>query len=131
LIEGLGTNYVENFNGVKDILPILREKLPKALGFDEGLFSQARREIGALPMTFRRIKTIITDLSEQKLQVKISRQTVDLINERLRSLFRPLVSGMIFIFAAFFLLQLDVAYNRLFAVLLFAFGVLRLVFGVR
>ncbi|HDQ41121.1 MAG TPA: AarF/ABC1/UbiB kinase family protein [Desulfonatronum sp.] len=131
LIEGLGTNYVQNFNGVKDILPILREKLPKALGFDEGLFSQARRELGALPMTFRRVKTIITDLSEQKLQVKISRHTVDQINERLRALFRPLVSGLIFIFAAFFFLQLDFAYSRALASVLFGFGVLRMVFGVR
>lgn len=131
LIEGLGTNYVKNFNGVKDILPILRDKLPKALGFNEGLISQVRHEIQGLPMTFKRVKTIITDLSEQKLQVKISRHTVDQINERLRSLFRPLVTGMIFIFAAFFVLQLDMAYSRVLASVCFVFGVLRLAFGVR
>lgn len=131
LIEGLGTNYIANFNGVKDILPILQKKLPKALGFDKGVFSQMRREVVALPMTFRRVKTIITDLSEQKLQIKISQHTVDQINERLRSLMRPLVSGLIFIFAAFFVLQLDLAYNRVLASVLFGFGVLRMVFGVR
>lgn len=131
LIEGLGTNYIENFNGVKDILPILKDKLPKALGFDEGVFSQVRHEISGLPMTFKRVKTIITDLSEQKLQIKISRHTVDQINERLRSLFRPLVAGLIFIFAAFFVLQLDFAYSRGVASGLFGLGVLRLFFGVR
>ncbi|SMP67782.1 ABC1 kinase family protein [Desulfonatronum lacustre] len=131
LIEGLGTNYVENFNGVKDILPVLREKLPKALGFDKGLVSQVRREISTLPMTFKRIKTIITDLSEQKLQVKISRHTVDQINERLRGLLRPLVSGFLCIIAAFFVLQLDVEYGRTVAVTLFGFGVLRMLLGVR
>ena len=131
LIEGLGTNYVENFNGVKDILPVLREKLPKALGFDKGLVSQVRREISTLPMTFKRVKTIITDLSEQKLQVKISRYTVDQINERLRGLLRPLVSGFLCIIAAFFVLQLDLEYGRTVAVTLFGFGVLRMLLGVR
>jgi ubiquinone biosynthesis protein len=131
LIEGLGTNYVENFNGVKDILPVLREKLPKALGFDQGMVSQVRREISTLPMTLKRVKTIITDLSEQKLQIKISPHTVDQINERLRRLLRPLVTGLLFILTAFFILQLDLAYGRWLAGGLFALGVLRMGFGVR
>lgn len=32
LLEGLGTQYVANFNGVKDILPILKQNLSRALG---------------------------------------------------------------------------------------------------
>ncbi|GAB6058713.1 ABC1 kinase family protein [Desulfonatronum parangueonense] len=131
LIEGLGTNYVPNFNGVKDILPVLQEKLPKALGFDQGFVSQVRREISTLPMTFKRVKTIITDLSDQKLQIKISRHTVDQINDRLRNLFRPLVGGFLFILGAFFMLQLDLAYGRGIASALFSIGVLRMYLGVR
>lgn len=101
LTEGLGTNSIENFNGVKNILPILREKLPKALGVGEGLFRQVPREVGVLLMTFKGGKTIITDESEQKLQVKISRHTVDQISERLRSLPRPLVSGLLCVLRRF------------------------------
>ncbi|WP_045222100.1 ABC1 kinase family protein [Desulfonatronum thioautotrophicum] len=131
LIEGLGTNYVENFNGVKDILPVLREKLPKALGFDQGLVSQVRREISTLPLTFKRVKTIITDLSEQKLQIKISRHTIDQINERIRGLLRPLVGGFLCIITAFFILLLDLDYGRAIAITLFLFGLLRMYLGVR
>jgi ubiquinone biosynthesis protein len=101
------------------------------LGFDQGMVSQVRREISTLPMTLKRVKTIITDLSEQKLQIKISLHTVDQINERLRKLLRPLVTGLLFILTAFFILQLDLAYGRWLAGGLFALGVLRMGFGVR
>lgn len=44
IIEGLGTNYIDNFNGIKDILPILKTKLPEALGFNDGLFETAKKK---------------------------------------------------------------------------------------
>ena len=37
IIEGLGTTYIENFNGIKDILPILQSNIPKAIGAQNGI----------------------------------------------------------------------------------------------
>ncbi|HKK01039.1 MAG TPA: AarF/UbiB family protein, partial [Desulfuromonadales bacterium] len=64
LLEGLGTQYVENFNGVKDILPILKQSLPRALGEDRLLFERLKRELAQLPLTAIKTRKII-DLAEQ------------------------------------------------------------------
>jgi predicted unusual protein kinase regulating ubiquinone biosynthesis (AarF/ABC1/UbiB family) len=64
LIEGLGTQYIENFNGIKDILPILKDNLSRALGEEGQLFEQLRQEIVQLPLTAIKARKLI-DLAEQ------------------------------------------------------------------
>ena len=64
LIEGLGTQYIENFNGVKDILPILRQNLPRALGEDRPGLEKLRHEFLQLPLTVTRARRVL-ELAEQ------------------------------------------------------------------
>ena len=51
IIEGLGTSYIENFNGIKDILPILKSSLPRALGEQGTLWGVVSHELQQLPLT--------------------------------------------------------------------------------
>ncbi|WP_321368476.1 AarF/UbiB family protein [uncultured Desulfuromusa sp.] len=64
LIEGLGTQYIENFNGVKDILPILKESLPRALGEDRLPLEKLKYEFLQLPVTAIKARKVI-ELAEQ------------------------------------------------------------------
>ena len=64
LIEGLGTTYIPNFNGVKDILPLLRKNLVRALSGNENLLKLLAHEFVTAPITVRRLRTIVADLSE-------------------------------------------------------------------
>jgi len=125
LIEGLGTTYIENFNGVKDILPVLRDKLPEALGMEEGFFSAGKREITDLPLTMRRIKSIIRETNEDKLTVRLSRITLEAMEEYLRAFMRPVGMGILLMAGAFFILLLDLAFSRILAGILFVLGAVR------
>ncbi|MDY7001280.1 MAG: AarF/UbiB family protein [Thermodesulfobacteriota bacterium] len=126
LLEGLGTGFIENYNGVKDILPVLRKNLNRALGSEAGLFPTLKGEILGLPMTVRRLKTVLTDMSESNLHVKLSRETLELAGEYARAYLRPIGVGALLIVAGFFALQLDFALHTPLAVVLFALGVLRI-----
>jgi predicted unusual protein kinase regulating ubiquinone biosynthesis (AarF/ABC1/UbiB family) len=101
LIEGLGTTAIENFNGVKDILPRLRHNLTRALGADAGLFPTLRAELQNLPLTLRRAKTVLTDLSEANLRVKVSPETLESISDNLRQRLQPIATGLLLLAASF------------------------------
>jgi predicted unusual protein kinase regulating ubiquinone biosynthesis (AarF/ABC1/UbiB family) len=64
LIEGLGTQYLENFNGVKDILPILKQNLPRALGEDAPLWGKVKYETLQLPLTLTKARRVV-DLADR------------------------------------------------------------------
>ncbi|SHJ04469.1 Predicted unusual protein kinase regulating ubiquinone biosynthesis, AarF/ABC1/UbiB family [Malonomonas rubra DSM 5091] len=64
LVEGLGTQYIENFNGIKDILPILKESLPRALGEDRLPLEKMKHELLQLPMTATKARRVV-ELAEQ------------------------------------------------------------------
>lgn len=131
LIEGLGTRYVENFNGVKDILPILKDNLPRALGSEAKLFPTLKSEIMDLPLNLRRAKIVLADLSEHNLHVKLAGETLDTLRDELQALFRPVLSGALLLAAGFFLLLLEFPHHRLFAVCLFLGGVLKILWSRR
>lgn len=122
LIEGVGTTYIENFNGVKDILPVLQKNLPRAFGADARLFPTLKEELLSLPLTLRRIKTIVNDLSDANLRVKLSPETLELMGEKARAALRPAGYGALFVAAAFFVLQFDFPYRDVAAWALFLAG---------
>jgi ubiquinone biosynthesis protein len=64
LIEGLGTQYIENFNGIKDILPILKDNLPRALGENRLPLEKIKDELLQLPMTAMKARRVV-ELAEQ------------------------------------------------------------------
>ncbi|MHC1788196.1 ABC1 kinase family protein [Solidesulfovibrio sp.] len=131
LIEGLGTIYIENFNGVKDILPLLRQNLSRALGAEAGLFPTLRSELTSLPLTLRRAKTVLTDLSEANLRVKLSPETLEFAGERLRRHLRPVALGMLLIAAGFLAALTAGEYAGWLAWGLFGTGALRVWTGLK
>lgn len=131
LIEGLGTTFDETFNGVKDILPILRQNLPRALGAQAKILPTLSGELKDLPLTVRRAKTTLTDLSNGNLRVKVSPETLELLAAQLRAWLRPLVQGAVLLLTAFFLLQLKFTGHTTLAVCCFVFGAARLYFGLK
>lgn len=124
LIEGLGTRYIENFNGVKDILPILQRNLPRALGAEAGLFPTLTSEIKDLPLSLRRAKTVLTDLSEHNLQVKLAPETLDKLRQELRDMLRPVITGAVLMAAGFFTALQGFPYSQLAGAGLFLAGAL-------
>ncbi|RLB69069.1 MAG: AarF/ABC1/UbiB kinase family protein [Deltaproteobacteria bacterium] len=90
LIEGLGTQYIENFNGIKDILPILKQNLTRALGEDGPIFDRVKHEFIQLPLTVTKMRRVV-DLADQgDLVVRMSsadrRYLLDHIGGYLRTL---------------------------------------------
>jgi predicted unusual protein kinase regulating ubiquinone biosynthesis (AarF/ABC1/UbiB family) len=131
LIEGLGATYVHNFNGVKDILPVLQKNLPRALGAEAGLFPTVAQEVRDIPLTARRIKTALTDLSDGSLQVRLSPDSVEVILDALRNWAAPfLVTGMLTA-GALLCALLDFPGHAAASVALFALGCLRLWLALR
>lgn len=63
IIEGLGTTYIENFNGIKDILPILQKNIPKALGANDSVVETLIEEIKDIPFIFKDLKSVIKQAS--------------------------------------------------------------------
>jgi predicted unusual protein kinase regulating ubiquinone biosynthesis (AarF/ABC1/UbiB family) len=131
LIEGLGTTYIENFNGVKDILPLLRQNLSRALGADAGIFPTLRSEILNLPLTLRRAKIVLTDLSESNLRVKLSPETLEYTGERLRRHLRPIALGLLLLVAAFLTVLTAPPHAATIAWSLFGLGALRIWTGLK
>ncbi|MGM0417029.1 MAG: ABC1 kinase family protein [Thermodesulfobacteriota bacterium] len=72
LLEGLGTQYVTNFNGVKDILPILKQNLSRALGEENCGFEAIKREAGQLPLTLVRARRVIEQAEQGDMVVRVS-----------------------------------------------------------
>lgn len=83
IIEGLGTSHIENFNGIKDILPILQDNLPRALGERGSLWGVISNELLQLPLTLIKGRHLLDTLQQGEL-------TVHLADEDRRALLRPL-----------------------------------------
>ena len=127
IIEGLGTTYIENFNGIKDILPILQKNIPRALGADKGIVESIVSEFKNLPMDLRAFKTALYRISEENLSVELSKPQLDVLKKSLQETLSPIVTGVVLLFSALFVLLLDRTLESV-ALILFGVGVLRLVF---
>jgi predicted unusual protein kinase regulating ubiquinone biosynthesis (AarF/ABC1/UbiB family) len=127
IIEGLGTTYIENFNGIKDILPLLQQNIPRALGADKSIVESIKAEFKSLPMDLRAFKTALYRISEENLSVELSKPQLDVLKKSLQETLSPIITGMVLLFSALFVLVLDRTYEPV-ALVLFGMGVLRLVF---
>ncbi|WP_282753801.1 ABC1 kinase family protein [Desulfuromonas thiophila] len=72
IIEGLGTRYIENFNGIKDVLPLLKANLGRALGEGEGLLDLLAIEAKQLPLTLVKTRQVIDSLEQGELVVHLA-----------------------------------------------------------
>lgn len=94
IIEGLGTTYIENFNGIKDILPILERNIPRALGVKESFLDNLRDEIRRLPDDFTAARETLRKASRGELNVEISPMQIESLQNRLDAAIRPIVSAL-------------------------------------
>jgi predicted unusual protein kinase regulating ubiquinone biosynthesis (AarF/ABC1/UbiB family) len=107
LIEGLGTQYVENFNGIKDILPILKENLPRALGEDRLPLEKIKHEILQLPMTAMKARRVVELAEQGDLVVRMADADRRFLMERLMKYLKTLGWLIFFLALAFYLQQLQ------------------------
>ena len=124
IIEGLGTTYIENFNGVKDILPILQTNIPKALGAKDSIIETLVDEVKDLPFIVRDLKSVITKASKGNLEVELSKGQLEYILKELKSHINPKLGGFALMLGSFFLLSLDNGYDN-YAIALFLLGTAR------
>ncbi|HHH37548.1 MAG TPA: AarF/ABC1/UbiB kinase family protein, partial [Epsilonproteobacteria bacterium] len=127
IIEGLGTVYIDNFNGVKDILPLLQKNIPRALGADNGIFEAMKDEVGSLPLTLRQVRSGIQKISEDELRVHLSERQLEWLESRINNKINAFVHSFVLILFAFFLLMIDPS-QKVVAMLLFALGAFRLLY---
>jgi predicted unusual protein kinase regulating ubiquinone biosynthesis (AarF/ABC1/UbiB family) len=128
IVEGLGTNYIPNFNGIKDILPVLKDKLPQALGFDIGFIETAKKETIELPLTLKKIKKIIDEMADFSLEVKLSPEDIERLKLSVFKHVRPFMAGVLLIVTAFFVQRMDIPYDRAISATLYTLGLLRIIF---
>ncbi|MFA7027273.1 MAG: AarF/UbiB family protein [Sulfurovum sp.] len=127
IIEGLGTTYIENFNGIKDILPILQKNIPRALGAKESILETLIDEFTQLPLDIKAFRDTIYRISEENLSVELSKRQLEVIEEKLSSRVSSLSVTTGLMLAAIFVLLYDKSYDTA-ALLLFGAGVLSFVF---
>ncbi len=94
IIEGLGTTYVENFNGIKDILPILQRNIPKALGMKDSIIESIIDEIKHIPQDVQALRETLRRASRGELMVELSPLQLESISQNLQNALRPIVLAL-------------------------------------
>jgi predicted unusual protein kinase regulating ubiquinone biosynthesis (AarF/ABC1/UbiB family) len=127
IIEGLGTNFIPNFNGIKDILPILQRNIPRALGIDKNIFELVRDEIPSIPLRVEQFGNAVQKISEDEMRVHLSDRQLEWLESRVESRVRYEKNSMLLIALSFFILLVDRSYMEL-SISLFALGSYRIIF---
>jgi len=127
IIEGLGTSYIENFNGIKDILPILQKNIPRALGAKESILETLVDEFQNFPMDVRAFRNTLYRISEENLSVELSKPQLDTLEKKIKESLSPVITGVVLILSAIFLVIYDRTLES-FSLLLFGAGLLKLIF---
>lgn len=106
LIEGLGTQYIENFNGIKDILPILQRNLSRALGEDGLGLDRLRQEFLQLPLTAMRTRKVVELAEQGELVVRMAPADRQYLLDRVGKYLKTLGWLIFFLALAFYFQQL-------------------------
>jgi predicted unusual protein kinase regulating ubiquinone biosynthesis (AarF/ABC1/UbiB family) len=124
IIEGLGTTYIENFNGVKDILPILTQNLPKALGTKSTISETIIAEAKELPFIVKDFKVMVKKASEGTLEVEVSRNQLEYIITSLKKVLKSYAISFGFVLASMFYLMYGFEPKEI-SIVLFLLGFIR------
>lgn len=127
IIEGLGTTYIENFNGIKDILPILQKNIPKALGANDSIIETIIDEIKSIPFTIKDFKSVLKLASSGELKIQISNDQLQWISKEIKDYVKPIILSLGLIFSSIFVLLYDKDLKEI-ALVLFVFGIARLIY---
>ena len=127
IIEGLGTTYIENFNGIKDILPILQKNIPKALGASDSVVETIIDEIKSIPFTLKDLKSVIKQASIGELKIEVSNSQLEYISKEIKDFIKPIILSFALIFTSIFMVLYDKDLKD-YALVIFAIGVIKLVY---
>ncbi len=127
IIEGLGTVYIENFNGVKDILPVLQSNIPRALGTDKGPLELLRDEVHSAPLRIKQLHSAIQKASEDELRVHLSERQLEWLESKLQKRVHSYTLSMLLILGSIFWILYDPA-SKAWALALFLLGAFRLLY---
>ncbi len=127
IIEGLGTTYIENFNGVKDILPILQENIPRALGYKDSLIEMLLGELRAAPHVAQDFKETLKKAVAGEMEVQMSPQQLEFLRKETKEYLRSMTLGFSTMLLAMFLAQFGEGW-QIVAVVLFMAAFLRVIF---
>lgn len=127
IIEGLGTTYIENFNGVKDILPILQKNIPRALSDGKTPFGLLKEEILSIPLALKNLKETLKAASDGELKIELSPLQTEWLFKELNEKSRGVIIGFTMLLGGIFMLMFDPEL-KIFALILFLIGALKLVY---
>jgi ubiquinone biosynthesis protein len=127
IIEGLGTTYIENFNGVKDILPILQENMPKALGAGDSILETLLENIKDIPFIFHDLKHSMKKINEGSVRVEINQDQIEYIENRFFKKTKSLLISCSLMLGGIFTIYYDQSLKGV-ALVLFLFGFISLLF---
>jgi ubiquinone biosynthesis protein len=113
IIEGLGTTYIENFNGVKDILPILQENIPKALGSKDSISETLIEHFTDIPFMLQELRSTIKQASHGELKVELSQNQLEFIKQDLFAQIKSSTTTIAGILAGLFVLLYDKEYKEI------------------
>lgn len=122
IIEGLGTTYIENFNGIKDILPILKDNIPKAINAKGGIFENIISLIKNTPFVIQDIQHSFKKLANDDLKIELSNDQLRFIAKEIKEYISSLMLPVTLIISAFFVLNFQ-GFKE-FSVALFLAGVI-------
>lgn len=127
IIEGLGTTYIENFNGVKDILPLLKDNLPKALGAKDSVVETIIDEIKDIPFTIKDFKSTLKQASEGELKVELSNNQLEYLTKELKEYIKPKIFSLTLMISSIFMVLVDKELKEL-AIILFVLAIGRILY---
>lgn len=127
IIEGLGTTYIENFNGIKDILPILQKNLPKALGAKESIIETIIEELKDIPFTIKDFKSTLKQASEGELKVEVNKMQLEYLKKEIKEYLSSYFSSLIMILSSIFILLINKDYQEI-SITLFILAIVKLLF---
>lgn len=125
IVEGLGTTYIENFNGIKDILPILQKNIPRALGAKESIFETLIDEIKDIPFIAKDFKSAIKKISNDSLRVELSNDQLEWIKRDFKEGVKSISITTALMFGGIFVLLYDKDLKDI-ALVFFVLGVARI-----
>jgi predicted unusual protein kinase regulating ubiquinone biosynthesis (AarF/ABC1/UbiB family) len=126
IIEGLGTTYIENFNGIKDILPVLQGNIPRALGYKDTILEMIVDEIKQTPYIINDFKETIKQASNGNLQVQLSTIQLGWLQKETKQYLKSIIGSIVLMLGAIFILLIDKDLKT-FAIVIFVLGVIRIV----
>jgi len=124
IIEGLGTTYIENFNGIKDILPILQENIPKALGsknFTELMIDTVKDT----PFFIQNVQKSMQQISKGEVGVVLSNEQLSWVAKEIKEYIKSKLQGVLLIIISFFMINYDKDIKEIAAVV-FLIGIIKM-----